>query len=54
MQNAVIIHYEHALFRNENTGLQNAYFVNNGVQSASMNRRRLFNTIHKMVQILQQ
>ena len=51
MRNAGIIHY--ALFWNGNSGLQCAYFVNNDLQSASMNRRFL-NIIHKMVQILQQ
>ena len=51
MRNAGIIHY--ALFRNGNNSLQCAYFVNNGLQSASMNKRFL-NIIHKMVQILQQ
>ena len=45
MRNADIIHY--ALF-----GLQCAYFVNNGLQRASMNRV-FFNMIHKMVKILQ-
>ena len=49
MRNAGIIHY--AFFLNGNNGLQCAYFVNNGLQSASMNRRFL-NIIHKMVQIL--
>ena len=49
MENAGIIHY--ALFSNGNNGLQWAYFVNNGLQSASMNRH-FFNIIHKMVQIL--
>ena len=44
---AGIIHYEHALFRNRNNGLQSAYFVDNGLQSASMNRRFL-NIIHKI------
>ena len=42
-------HY--ALFWNGNNGLQNAYFVNNGLQSASVNRHFL-NIIHKMVQTL--
>ena len=37
MQNAAIIHY--ALFWNRNNGLQCAYFVNNGLQDASINRR---------------
>ena len=39
MQNASIIHY--ALFSNRNNGLQWAYFVNNCLQSTSMNRRFL-------------
>ena len=47
MQNAGIIHY--ALFLNGNNGLQGAYFVNNGLQSAST-KNRFFNIIHKMVQ----
>ena len=47
MQNAGIIHY--ALFLNGNNGLQGAYFVNNGLQSASM-KNRFLNIIHKMVQ----
>ena len=51
IRNAGIIHY--ALFGNGNNGLQNAYFVNNGLQGASMNKRFL-NIIHKMVQIIQQ
>ena len=50
MRNMGIIHY--ALFWNENNGSQCAYFVNNGLQSASMNRRFL-NIIHKIVKILQ-
>ena len=40
-------------FSNENNGLQLAYFVNNGLQSAFMNKRFL-NIIHKIVHILQQ
>ena len=51
MRNAGSIHY--ALFWNESNGLQCTYFVNNGLQSASVNRRVL-NIIHKMVQIPQQ
>ena len=51
MRNAGIIHY--ALFWNGNNGWQCAYFVINGPQSTSMNRR-FFNIIDKMVQILQQ
>ena len=51
MQNAGIIHYE--LFWNGSKGLQCAYFVNNGIKSASMDRHVL-NIIHKMVQSLQQ
>ena len=51
MRNAGIIHY--ALFSNGNSSLQSAYFVNYGVQNASINRRFL-NIIHKMVQFLQQ
>ena len=51
MRNAGIIHY--ALFRNGDNDLQCTYFVNNGLQSASMNRCFL-NIIHKIVQILQQ
>ena len=51
MRNAGSIHY--TLFWNESNGLQCTYFVNNGLQSASMNRRVL-NIIHKMVQIPQQ
>ena len=47
MQNAGIIHY--ALFLNGNNGLQGAYFVNNGLQSASM-KNHFLNIIHKMVQ----
>ena len=39
MRNAGIIHY--ALFWNGNNGVQCAYFVNNGLQSASKNRRFL-------------
>ena len=49
MRNAGTIHY--AL--NGNNGLQCVYFINHGLQSASMNRRVL-NIIYKMVQILQQ
>ena len=48
--NAGIIHYE--LFLNRSNDLQCANFVNNRLQSASMNRRFL-NIIHKMVQIQQ-
>ena len=44
MRNAGIIH--HALFWNGNNGLQCEYFINNGLQDASMNRRFL-NIIHK-------
>ena len=44
--NVGIIHY--ALFWNGNNSLQHAYFVNNGLQSASMNRSFL-NVIHKMI-----
>ena len=51
MRNTGIIRY--ALFRNWNNGLQSAYFVNNGLQNASMNRR-FVNTIDKFAQILQQ
>ena len=50
MRNVGIILY--ALLWNGNNGLQCAYFVNNGLQNASMNRRFL-NIIHKMGQILQ-
>ena len=50
MRNAGIINY--VLFWNGNNSLQYAYFVNNGLQSSSINRRFL-NVIHKMVQILQ-
>ena len=39
MRNMGIIH--HALFRNGNSGLQCAYFVNNDLQSASVNRHFL-------------
>ena len=49
--NAGIIHY--VLFWNRNNGLQCTYFVNNGLQSASVNRHFL-NIIHKMVQIWRQ
>ena len=51
MRNAGIIPY--ALFWNGNNGLQCEYFVNNGLQNASMNIRFLI-IIHKMVQALQQ
>ena len=51
MRNAGIIHY--ALSWNGKNGLQCAYSISNGVQSASINRRFL-NIIDKMVQILQQ
>ena len=37
MQNSGLIHY--ALFWNRNNSLQYAYFLNNGLQSGSMNRR---------------
>ena len=50
MWNAGIIH--HALFWNGSNSLPCAYFVNNGLQTSSMNRSFL-NIIYKMVQILQ-
>ena len=50
MRNAGIFYY--ALFWNGDNGLQCAYFIDNGLQSASMNRRFL-NIIHKLVQVLQ-
>ena len=51
MNNAGIIHYENALFWNGNNGLQVAYIVSSGLQSAFM-KWRFLNIIHKMVQTL--
>ena len=51
LRNGAIMQY--AVFSNGNNDLQCAYFINNGLQSASMNRRFL-NIIQTMVQILQQ
>ena len=48
MHNVDIIHY--AVFWNGSNGLPCSYFVNNGLQGASMNRCFFFNIIHKMVQ----
>ena len=49
MRPLFIMHY----FKLEYNGLQCAYFVNNGLQNASM-KRRFLNIIHKTVEILQQ
>ena len=51
VRNAGIIHY--TLFWHGNNGLQCAYFVNNGLQSVSINRYFL-NITRKTVQVLQQ
>ena len=49
IRNAGIMYY----FEMQINGLQCTYFVNNGPQSASMNRRFL-NIIHEMVEISQE
>ena len=47
MRNAGVIHY--VLFWNGNIGLHCAYFVNKGLQSASI-KKRFLNIIHKILQ----
>ena len=49
MRALFIMHY----FEMKKNGLQGGYFLNNGLQSASVKRSFLYIS-HKMVQILQQ